>query len=195
MIMFLDDYLLSHGVKCNETMNYLVKNGMVTVNGKVVTYSRLPLEESDKIEVIKEDYKDVPASYWKLKAIHESINLIQKGDFILDIESPDGGFPMFAARNGANLSMITIKDDLDFLKSDGVEIIKKNIVREDILGVLSSKFDIVIIELNFDILKIIQIVEKIRNYIGSRGKLLMFIPDKGRENIKELADDMLLKQK
>jgi len=58
--MRLDDYLLKHGVKCRETALYLIKNGMVTVNGRMVNYNQLPLEETDKVVVVREEYTDVP---------------------------------------------------------------------------------------------------------------------------------------
>lgn len=193
--MRLDDYLLKHGVKCKETANYLIKNEMVTINGKVVTYCPLPTDEKDKVEVLKEEYKDAPATFWKLKVIDESVGLIQNGDFVLDVESPDGGFPLFAARTGANVTLLTINEDLDFLKRDEIEIIKKNVVREDPRDVLSSKFDVVINELGFDIMKTMQVMEKLRDFVGSRGKVIMFLPTKGRDNVKELAEDMLLNQK
>ncbi|MCK4634289.1 MAG: hypothetical protein KAT37_00270 [Candidatus Aenigmarchaeota archaeon] len=193
--MRLDDYLLKHGVRCKETADYLVKNMMVMVNGKIVTYTALPLEEKDRVEVLKEEYKDAPASFWKLKVIHESVDLIHTGDFVLDIESPDGGFPLFAARTGANTTVVTIREDLDFLKREGIEVINKNIVHEDLRKIFSSKFDIVIIELNFDIMKTMQILEKLRDFIGSRGKVIMFLPSRGRENVKEMIEEMMLNQK
>ncbi len=190
--MRLDDYLLKHGVKCRETANYLIKNRLVTVNGRAVTYGALPLEDGDSVE-INEKNKDAPASFWKLKEIQESINLIQRGDFVLDVESPDGGFPLFAARSGANVTLVTIKD-MDFLKCENVEIKKNNVVIENPEKVLSSKFDIIIMELGFDVMKTIQLLEKLRSFLGSRGRLLVFLPEKGRENAREMAEEMLLRQ-
>lgn len=193
--MRLDDYLLKHGVRCKETANHLIKNSMVMVNGKIVTYTALPLEEKDRVEVLKEEYKDAPASFWKLKTIHESVDLIHTGDFVLDIESPDGGFPLFATRTGANTTVVTIRENLDFLKHEGIEVVSKNVVHEDMKKIFSSKFDLVIIELNFDIMKTMQVLEKLRCFVGSRGKVIMFLPSRGRENIKEMIEEMLLNQK
>ena len=193
--MNLEEYLLKNGARCRETALRLIENRMVMVNGKVVTYPRLPLEEKDRVEILREEYKDVPASFWKLKEIQETLQLIQKGDFVLDIESPDGGFPLFAARKKASVTLITIKNNLDFLKREGVKIIKKNVFKENLEKILSSKFDMIMIETGFDVMKNMQILEKLRPYLGSRGKLIMFLPSRGRENVKEMAEEMLLNQK
>ncbi|UCG95476.1 MAG: hypothetical protein JSV92_00265 [archaeon] len=193
--MRLDEYLLKRGVRCKETADHLIKRCMVLVNGKPVTYPSLPVEESDKIEILKEEYKDAPASFWKLKEIDKDMKLIQTGDFVLCVESPDGGFPLYAAREEANVTLVTVRDDLDFLKKEGVEIKKKNLLREDPKKFLSSKFDTVIIEIGLDIMKSIQLVEKMREFVGSRGKLIMFVPEKGRENAREMIENMLLNQK
>lgn len=193
--MNLDDYLLKSGVRCRETLDYLVRNGFVTVNGRKVSYSRLPLGEKDRVEILRESYMDAPASFWKIKEMDESLELIKIGDFVLNIESKDGGFALYAARKKANVTLVTIRDDLDFLKAEGVCTIRKNIVLEGPEKILSSRFDIVILELGFDVMKSMQLLEKIRPYIGPRGKLLMFLPEKGRENAREMAESMLLSQK
>ncbi|RKZ26882.1 hypothetical protein DRQ26_03805 [bacterium] len=195
MNMNLIEYLLKNGVSYRETAIHLIKSRMVSVNGRIVTYPDLPLQPEDKISVLREEYRDVPPSFWKLKEIQDSLKLIQKGDFILDVESPDGGFPLFAARMEANVILLTIKNDFGFLKKEGIEIIKKNVLREIPEKFLSNKFDIIMIETGFDIMKNMQILEKLRPYIGSRGKLIMFLPSRGRENVKEMAEEILLNQK
>ena len=193
--MNLDDYLLKSGVRCRETLDYLIRNGFVTVNGRKVSYSRLPLGEKDRVEILRESYMDAPATFWKLKEMDESLGLIKVGDFVLDVESRDGGFALYSARKKANVTLVTIRDDLDFVKAEEVCIVRKNVILDELEKFLPGRFDIVILELGFDVIKSMQLLEKIRPHIGSRGKLLMFLPEKGRENVKEMAEKMLLKQK
>ncbi len=193
--MKLYEYLIKNGVKSKKTIDFLMKNRMVTVNDKIVTYPDTPINEKDKVEVLNNNYMDAPDSFWEMKEIDEEVELIQRGDFVLDIESCDGGFPLYCARNGGNTTLVTIRDDLSFLEKDDVEIIKKNIIFEELKNMISTKFDIVIIEIKLDIIKVMQLLEKIRSCIGSRGKLLLFIPSKGRSNIKEMTKEMLIKQK
>lgn len=193
--MNLQDYLLKKGVRCRETAEYLIKNGLVTVNGKAITYPQLPVDGKEKLEILMENYMDAPASFWKIKEIDESVDLIKRGDFVLDVESQDGGFPLYAARKKANVTLVTIRDDLDFLKKEDVYIKKGNIVREDAGKIISSRFDMVFLEIGFDLMKSMQLIEKLRPHIGSRGRLLMFLPLRGRENVREVAENMLFKQK
>lgn len=193
--MKLEDCLLRKGTRCRETARYLIKNCLVHVNGKTVTYPGLPVEEKDKVEVLKEEYMDVPKSFWKLREIDNSLQLVQTGDFVLDVESPDGGFPLYAAREEANVTMVTVRKDLDFLKKEGIVIKNSNLLRDDPKKVLSSKFDTVIIELGLDVMKLMQLVERLRDFFGSRAKLILFIPEKGRENTEEMVEKMLLNQK
>ncbi len=191
--MDLVEYLLTHGVKHKETALYMIKNKMVYVNGSPVTYPSIPVQSEDKVTLIHEEYKTVPPLFWKIREIQEEIELIQRGDFVLDIESPDGGFPLFACKVGGNVILVTIRN-MDWLKKEGVEIIKRNIVLEDPKEFLSTKFDVLMIETKLDVIKNIQILEKLRNLLDSRGKLIMFLPTRGRENVKDVAEEMLLNQ-
>jgi|GEM_PF-2216737 len=193
--MRLEEYLLKHGVKCKETADYLIKNRLVKINGNVVTYAPLPIDECDVVEVIVKEYMDAPPTFWKMKEIDESTELIKRGDFILDIESPDGGFPLYAARRKANVTLVTIRDDLNFLKKDNIEIKKWNAVKGDPKKIFSSKFDTVMIELGMDFLKSMQLLERLRDFIGSRGKLVIFLQSRGRDNVKEMAEKMLPRYK
>jgi len=191
--MDLVEYLLTHGVKHRETALYMIKNKMVYVNGSPVTYPSIPVQPEDKVTLIHEEYKTVPPLFWKIREIQEEIELIQRGDFVLDVESPDGGFPLFACKVGGNVTLVTIRS-MDWLKKEGVEIIKRNIVLEDPKEFLSTKFDVIMIETKLDVIKNIQILEKLRNLLDSRGKLIMFLPTRGRENVKDVAEEMLLNQ-
>lgn len=190
--MNLKQYLLEHGVKSKETAEYLIRRRLVLVNKHPITNPDIPVDERDEIKILSE-HLDVPGSFWKLKEIQDKTKLIQTGDFILDIESKDGGFPIFARKTGAEVTVIGM-GDLEFLKKYNVDFKKRNIMEINPKKFFTTKFDIMINELRLDVMKSFQISEKFLNVLGTRGKLLLFLSTKGRskDDVKEISERILV---
>jgi len=94
--MRLDSYLVEIGnVGSRSRAKLVIIEGHVKVNDNVITKSSFDVAYSDKIEIT--EGLDRPAGYWKLKDIQEKTNIIKKDDFVLDIGSSAGGFPLFAS--------------------------------------------------------------------------------------------------
>ena len=64
----------------NKTIKNYIKNGMVTVNDKIVTNSSLLLSPSDKIEI----------SYSKKKIIEYDLDILYEDDYLIAINKPCG---------------------------------------------------------------------------------------------------------
>ncbi len=192
--MHLYQYLLKNGVKSRETAKYLISNELVKVNNCVVTYPELPIGKDDDVEIVDKRFLDVPGSFWKMKEIQDSINLIQKGDMVLDIESPDGGFPLFAKSMEALVTVLTIRD-LDFLK--GIDVKKCNVSKIDPKVFFNHKFDVIINEMEVDIMKSLQTIERFIPLLSSKGKMLMFLSEKERRDndLKEIVENVLRREK
>jgi 23S rRNA (cytidine1920-2'-O)/16S rRNA (cytidine1409-2'-O)-methyltransferase len=78
----------------------LIKNGLVSVNGKVVVKSSLELKESDKV-TIKEHKEYVSRSAFKLSEFLDELKLDVNGRIALDIGSSTGGFTQVLLEYGA----------------------------------------------------------------------------------------------
>ncbi|MCD6477628.1 MAG: hypothetical protein J7K87_01365 [Candidatus Aenigmarchaeota archaeon] len=191
--MHLLEYLLKNYVKSKETARYLIDNELVKVNNCIATYPELPIGKNDVIEIMDTRFLDVPGSFWKLKEIQESSKIIKKGDFVLDIGSPDGGFPLFAKECGAEVTALAMDDSLGYLSEKGIRIEKFNIMKINPREIFKNKFDLIINEIRLDIMKSIQIFEKFIPLIESRGKVLMFLSRRERndDEVKEIIENVL----
>lgn len=94
--MRLDSYLVEVGnVGSRSRAKRAIDEGNVRVNDRVITKPSFNVAYSDKIEMT--EGLDKPAGYWKLKNILDKVNIIKKGDNVLDIGSSAGGFLLCAS--------------------------------------------------------------------------------------------------
>jgi len=98
--MRLDRYLVDNGfVESRTKAQTLIKNGLVSVNAKVVKKSSYTLENDDKVDV--EAHKEyVSRSAKKLAYFLDELQLNIEESVALDIGSSTGGFTQVLLENG-----------------------------------------------------------------------------------------------
>jgi len=93
--MRLDELLVANSyVSSRSRAKFLIKAGYVVVNEKIVRKPSYIVKGDEEVKVLVEDR---PLGYWKLKKIQESVEIIKKGDVVLDLGSSAGGFLIFAS--------------------------------------------------------------------------------------------------
>lgn len=189
--MNLEKYLLKKGAKSKETVEMLAKEGLVMVNGRTVKDPEIPVGEKDDIKIFSDKLK-YPASFWKLKEMQDKKKIINKGDFVLDIGTRDGGFPIFAKELGAEVTVLNI-EELEILEDYEIKFKKCNVMKINPKKIFNTKFDLIINELKLDVMKSFQILEKFLDVLGESGRLLIFLSTQNRdkERVKDIVDKML----
>ncbi len=98
----LDNYLVDNSLaQSRNKAQALIKEGLVSVNGKVILKSSHKLEESDEVK-IQEHKEYVSRSAFKLSAFLDELGLDVKGRVSLDIGSSTGGFTQVLLEYGAS---------------------------------------------------------------------------------------------
>jgi len=98
--MRLDAYLVKNLLSDSRTKaQNIIKDGFVSVNGKVITKSAYKLEEQDSVE-IKEHKVYVSRSAHKLKSFLEELDLDLTSMVGLDIGASTGGFTQILLEYG-----------------------------------------------------------------------------------------------
>ncbi|MCD6367679.1 MAG: hypothetical protein J7L45_01190 [Candidatus Aenigmarchaeota archaeon] len=191
--MNLKQYLLEHGVKSKETAEYLIRKGLVLLNNYPIRNPEIPVGRDDKIKILTTDIS-VPRTFWTMKEIQDKLSIIQTGDFVLDVEPKDGGLAIFSKRMGAEVTVLSI-NNMEFLKKEDIEVKKYNVIEIDPKTIFKTKFDLIIEELELDIIKSFQILEKFLDVISKNGKLLIFLSTRGREeeDVREMSERILVK--
>ncbi|MFB6075590.1 MAG: S4 domain-containing protein [Candidatus Aenigmatarchaeota archaeon] len=175
--MNLKSYLVEKkNVKSKTNSKNLVENGYVKVNGRKVLKPTLPVDDRDEIEITDEEKADVPESYWILEKIQDEKNLIEKGDFVIDIESRDGGFPVFI-EEFAEVLVLTKGNPM----FDGFDFPVKDFNPRDVGDLVSEKADVLINELEIDLIRSFQILNDLMEFVKSKGKILVHLTTKSRE--------------
>ncbi len=190
VLMNLKKYLLKKGAKSKESAEMLAKEGLVMVNGRTINDPEIPVGEKDDIKIFSDKLK-YPASFWKLKKMQDKKKIIKKGDFVLDIGSNDGGFPVFAKELKAEVNVINV-EELEILEDYDIEFKKCNVMKVNPSKMFNTKFDLIINELRLDIMKSFQILEKFLDVLDESGRLLIFLPTQNRdkERVKDIVDKM-----
>ena len=55
--------------------------------------------------------------------------------------------------------------------------------------------DTIILEAGFSLIRTMELMDKLRPYVSSRGKVIIYIKNNGRENAKRVCEEMLEKEK
>ena len=96
----LDNYLVEKNfTDSRNKAQTLIKNGVVSVNDKVILKSAFKVEESDEVKLSEHD-NYVSRSAHKLKLFLEELELDVSGMCALDIGSSTGGFTQVLLENG-----------------------------------------------------------------------------------------------
>ncbi|MDF1879413.1 TlyA family RNA methyltransferase [Sulfurimonas sp. SAG-AH-194-C20] len=100
--MRLDNYLVEKEiVDSRNKAQTIIKEGLVSVNAKVIKKSSFKVEEDDKVSVA--EYKQyVSRAAFKLLEFLEELNLDVKGKVALDIGSSTGGFTEVLLERGVS---------------------------------------------------------------------------------------------
>ncbi|NPA59588.1 MAG: TlyA family RNA methyltransferase [Epsilonproteobacteria bacterium] len=99
--MRLDNYLVQNKLSDSRTKaQAIIKDSVVSVNGKVITKSSFKLEKDDKVE-LKEHKVYVSRSAHKLKLFLDDLDLNLDAVVALDIGSSTGGFTQVLLEYGA----------------------------------------------------------------------------------------------
>ncbi|QOY53904.1 TlyA family RNA methyltransferase [Candidatus Sulfurimonas marisnigri] len=98
----LDNYLVENSlVQSRNKAQGLIKDGLVSVNGKVTIKSSHKLEDSDEV-IVKEHKQYVSRSAFKLSGFLDELKLHAKDKTALDIGSSTGGFTQVLLEYGAS---------------------------------------------------------------------------------------------
>lgn len=127
----------------------LIKQGSITVNGKVCSKPNQNIKNQDKIEVLKELY--VSRGAYKLKEATEYYQ-IGLGDLvILDVGASTGGFTEFCLRQGAeHVVAVDVGSDqlVAPIRNDSrVTSLEKTDIRD--LSQLPKNVDLVVMDVSF----------------------------------------------
>lgn len=102
----LDVYIVTNcGVKSRERAKQLIKNGFVSVNGKVCVKPSILVDENDVVECRPDDMKFVGRGGLKLEHACDVFGLDLTGKVCADIGASTGGLLSVCLNMAQNLSM------------------------------------------------------------------------------------------
>lgn len=102
--MRIDKYLLFHfNVQSRSKAQWLIENGKVKLNGKIVQKGSVIVHENDKIELENEREYQIGRGYTKLKNFLLKTEIDLNNKIILDAGACTGGFSACALDFGAKL--------------------------------------------------------------------------------------------
>lgn len=179
--MRLDNYLVNHSLAGSRTKaQTLIKDGLVSVNGKLCMKSSLKIEEGDEV-IVTEHKEYVSRSAHKLSSFLQDLKLDIKDKIALDIGASTGGFTQVLLEAGVKeVSAVDV----------GKEQLHKTILEDkrvlsfescDIRKFQSEKtFDIVVSDVAF--ISLLNILDDI-DRLASNKIILLFKPqfEVGRE--------------
>jgi 23S rRNA (cytidine1920-2'-O)/16S rRNA (cytidine1409-2'-O)-methyltransferase len=127
--------------------NY-IKLGVVTVNGKVILKPGFTVSDSDKIQLVSEQY--VSRAALKLASIAKQFDLDFRDKTVLDVGSSTGGFTDFALQHNAR-KVVAIDVGTDqlhpsLLGNKRIELHEKTDIRE---FKSKEKYDYVVADVSF----------------------------------------------
>lgn len=177
----LDNYLVEKNLTDSRNKaQTLVKDGLVSVNAKVITKSSYKVDENDEVVVEKHD-NYVSRSAYKLKSFLQELDLDISGMKALDIGSSTGGFTQVLLQNSVKeVSCVDVGRD-QLHKSIKEDVRVKSYESCDIRKFESEKqFELVVSDVSFiSLLNILDDVER----LACGNIILLFKPqfEVGRE--------------
>ena len=177
----LDNYLVSHSfTDSRNKAQEIIKNGLVSVNSKVILKSSYKLSDEDTVEV-QEHKQYVSRAAHKLDAFLNELDLDVKDKVALDIGSSTGGFTQVLLERGVKeVSAVDVgKDQLHHLIKKDTRV--HSYESCDIRVFESEKtFELVVSDVSFiSLLNILDDVDR----LASKEIILLFKPqfEVGRE--------------
>ncbi|MBI4017639.1 MAG: hypothetical protein HY366_01690 [Candidatus Aenigmarchaeota archaeon] len=181
---------LSSRVRSKLGLAYLIENGLVRVNGRVVEDSTMVADGTDVVEIEDADPKlrlDAPDSYWRARVIQETVGFVSLGDSVLHIETRDGGFPMLVRDYSGQPFVVTSKRPP--IEGTVIGTNPFSIKPGEVQAATRARVDVMVQELELDAIRCFQAVERLLPALRSRGKMMLFLPMQGRdaESLEEMA--------
>lgn len=165
--MRLDVFLFEKGYfNSRQKAQNAIKDGAISVNGKVINKANYECSEFDIIEVLKETNLYVSRGGYKLEAAIKDFYLDFKDKIILDIGSSTGGFTDCAIKHGAKLvyALDVGTDQLDESlknRSDVISMEQTNILDVDSFP---TNIDFIVMDVSFvSISKILPAIDRFLN--------------------------------
>ena len=175
--MRLDSFLVDMGdLGSRARAKKAITDGQVKVNGKVIIKPSYDVAYSDLIEVTQG--MDMPAGYWKLKAIQETTGIIKNGDSVLDIGSSAGGFLLFASGIASNIHGVEFsrefRTELGKIAHENPDI---TVAFNDVFTMTFEKenFDVLLMDITVDPLSSIKALENALTALKSGGMLMQVL--------------------
>ena len=170
----LDIYLTTNfEIQSRNKASELIKNGKIKINDNIITKPSFKVEQTDKIEILQEQFY-VSRSAYKLKHFLEEIDITIKDKDALDIGSSTGGFTQILLENsiknvscvdvGSNQLHDTIKNNSKISMYENTDIRKFN---------PSKRFDIITCDVSF--ISILNIIEDI-NRLAKKDIIILYKP-------------------
>ena len=187
----LDVIIFEKGLsKSRSNSKDLIKNGLVSVNGKVCQKPSFVVSDEDEIKVSESANLFVGRGGLKLsKAIDEfSVNL--KNTVCLDIGASTGGFTDCMLKNGAKKVYAVDVGEGQLDKSlridERVINLEKTNIKDIPAGYFSDYIDFISIDVSFISLK--QVLPKARELISDNGEIIALIKpqfEAGKKNLNK----------
>ena len=162
--MRLDIFLVENGYfNSRQKAQNAIKDGAVSVNGKIVTKSNYECVDFDDISILKETNHYVSRGGYKLEAAIKEFYLDFKDKIILDIGASTGGFTDCALKHGAKLvyAVDVGTDQLDASlknRSDVISYEQTNVLDIDSFD---HEIDFIVMDVSFvSISKILPAIDK-----------------------------------
>lgn len=187
----LDVIIFEKGLsKSRSNSKDLIKNGLVSVNGKVCQKPSFVVSDEDEIKVSESANLFVGRGGLKLsKAIDEfSVNL--KNTVCLDIGASTGGFTDCMLKNGAKkVYAVDVGEgqlDKSLCIDERVINLEKTNIKDIPYGYFSDYIDFISIDVSFISLK--QVLPKARELISDNGEIIALIKpqfEAGKKNLNK----------
>jgi len=192
--MRLDNYLVEKGlIESRNKAQQIIKEALVSVDGKVVKKPSFKVEETSKVE-IAEHKSYVSRAAFKLAAFLAELNLDVAGRVALDIGSSTGGFTqVLLERNVAEVNAVDVGHDQlhhSLREDDRVNVYEGCDIRK---FEPNRTFDLVVSDVAF--ISLHYILDDVQR-LASRDIILLFKPqfEVGRE-VKRDKNGVVLDKK
>ena len=172
--MRLDVYLVTHHLAdSREKAKYMIKQGFVQLNNKVMTKPSRLIGEKDEI-LILEGFKYAGRGGYKLAAAKDAFQIEFNGATIIDVGCSAGGFTDFVLQQGARKVYAIDTGDIlvKRLKEDPrVKYFPLTDVRQ--LKDLEERVNLVLIDVTF--IPLSEILLHVRKWLVDAGKILALV--------------------
>jgi 23S rRNA (cytidine1920-2'-O)/16S rRNA (cytidine1409-2'-O)-methyltransferase len=163
-------------VKSRNVATDLIKKGLVTVNGEIITKPAKDFLDSADIRIeILEQPKYVGRGGLKLEKALSEFNVNPKGLVVLDVGSSTGGFTDCLLQNGAQkvyaIDVGTEQFDSELKNDKRVVLMEQTDIRS--IKTLPNRIDLAVIDVSFISLELI--LESVKNLLKKEGWIIALI--------------------